>query len=160
MNSSESTPSKDTLEITLEIPKAINDTQETNAIPLSPERTALLAKNNHLRQKYLQQSTALIQQGIKGVAEEAFQIPKAELPPVMESNNGAFPEGALAMLASLVQERCVTLIVILTSCPEYSTHSAWYLLLSNILVNVRYRTWQLLLSNSFKKRFRSYRLIV
>jgi hypothetical protein len=156
----ECTPSKDTLEMTLEILKAINDTQETNIIPLSPERTALLAKNEQLRQKYLQQSTALIQQGIKGVAEEAFQIPKAELPPVIQSNNGAFPEGALAMLASLVQERCVTLIVILTSCPKYSTHTAWYFLLSNILVNVRYRTWQLLLSNSCKKRFRSYRLIV
>lgn len=113
MKANECTPSNNFPERTLETPKVVYETNNTSSIPLPSERSVLLAKNEQLRQKYLKQSAELIQQGMKGVAEEAFQIPKVELPPLNHTNNGTFPEGAVAILASLVQERCVTLIVII-----------------------------------------------
>lgn len=92
------------VEMTEEAPTD-DPTKAAEASPICPERAALMVKNEHMRQKYKLKSNELMQRGKAGLEEESFKVPKAQIPPLMESNDGSFPEGGVAMLAGLVQER-------------------------------------------------------
>ena len=95
------------VEMTEETP-AKDPTKASEASPFCPERAALMVKNEQMRQKYMLKSYELIQRGKAGSEEESFEVPKADMPPLLESNDGSFPEGGVSILASLVQERYVS----------------------------------------------------